>query len=508
MAHDLEYAVKGALMVCDKGAAPGFFTPTHNMHIKINGCLVTNKMDMLPVVNIPAFGLCSISQCACLPVPSMWQKTYPVKVKGQETLLFRSCMQCGLGGKIRFVTSGQIPLPPEALEDIEAMQQSGEEEEEDEGWTWLDTLELVPVVGSIVGAVREGMKGNWGMMAMNIGFLALDIAGIVSFGATTAASSAGKAAVKAGVKVAAKTVTKTAAKTVGKSGLKTGTKLFAKGALKTFANSIDNIIGKASFGKLCVFACFPEGTPIHTESGIKNIEDVNAGDRVWSYNEDTGETGLQPVSYKVERESDHIVELHTDSERIETTAFHPFFTDKGWKNAGDLKAGDKIQTKNGQKIEIKKTKFKYESKKVFNFEVTNWHTYFVGLLAWLVHNTKYCLSTVKNFNWGKYLRGLIGDPPKWMLNPHAHHIVFKKGRGAMVKYLNRSKAILEKHNINWLKGKENLVWAPNKNHSTKVAKYVCESIEKADKLGGKEAVTKELKRLGEHFSKDTITTLF
>ncbi len=51
MTNELEYVVKDALMICDKGAAPGFFMPTHNMHIKVSGCLVTNRMDMLPVVN-------------------------------------------------------------------------------------------------------------------------------------------------------------------------------------------------------------------------------------------------------------------------------------------------------------------------------------------------------------------------------------------------------------------------------------------------------------------------
>lgn len=150
------------------------------------------------------------------------------------------------------MTSGQIPLPDDAMEDIKALQEQGAKKEEDEGWGWLDTVELIPVVGSIVGAVREGMKGNWGMMAMNIGFLALDIAGIVSFGATTAASSAGKATVKAGVKVAAKTAVKTATKQVGKAGLKTGTKLTAKGAAKRFATHIDNITKVAAKGKKAV----------------------------------------------------------------------------------------------------------------------------------------------------------------------------------------------------------------------------------------------------------------
>ena len=251
MTDELEYVVKDALMICDKGAAPGFFRPTHNMHIKISGCLVTNRMDMLPVVNIPTFGVCACTGCACMPAPTMWQKTYKAKVKGQETLLARSYMPCALGGKIQFVTSGQIPLPPDALEDIKELQENGEQEEE-EGWGRLDTLELVPVVGSIVGAVREGMKGNWGMMAMNIGFLVMDVAGIVSLGATTAAATAGKAAVKAGVKVAAKTAAKTVAKQTGKTGLKTGVKLAEKKAAKTFVKHIDDITKAAAKGKKAV----------------------------------------------------------------------------------------------------------------------------------------------------------------------------------------------------------------------------------------------------------------
>ena len=390
MADQLEYVVRNALMVCDKGAAPAFFLPTHNTHIKIQGCLVANKLDKQPLVNIPTFGICSLTQKPCVPGCTEWQKTYKLRVKGQETLLFRSDMPCSLGGKIQFVTSGQVPLPDDAMEDIKSLQEQGSKTDEDEGWGWLDTVELIPVVGSVVGAVREGMKGNWGMMAMNIGFLALDIAGLVSFGTTTAASSAGKAAVKAGVKVAAKSAAKTVAKQVGKSGLKTAVKLTAKGARKAFCKSIDKIVGKASVGHVCVFACFPAGTKINTAFGLKNIEDIKTGDRVWSYDELTGETGLQEIVQTMVRESDHTVELYTKEEIIETTAEHPFLTENGWKDAADLQTGDRIKSRNEEDIEIKDVKFSYKPRKVYNFEVSNWHTYFVGALQWLVHNA--CLK--------------------------------------------------------------------------------------------------------------------
>ena len=254
MADELEYVVHGALMVCDKGTAPGFFNPTYNAKTKVGGCLVTTAMDKLPITNIPSFTVCSISQKPCIPVPTEWENTYKVKVQGQDTLLARSCMKCGLGGKIEFVTSGQVPLPQDALDDIKAMQEAGAEPEEDDGLSWWDAAELIPVIGSGIGIVREAKKGHWLMAAANVGFLISDIAGVVSFGATTAASTAGKTALKGGTKIAAKSASKAAAKKVGKSGLKTALKLTAKGAKEKFKKSIDDIIKYVRKGKKSVTA--------------------------------------------------------------------------------------------------------------------------------------------------------------------------------------------------------------------------------------------------------------
>ncbi|WP_299009180.1 RHS repeat-associated core domain-containing protein [uncultured Shewanella sp.] len=114
-------------------------------------------------------------------------------------------------------------------------------------------------------------------------------------------------------------------------------------------------------------------------------------------------------------------------------------------------------------------------------------------------------------SWGNLLRKLGGgEPPAGMNNPHAHHIVFKKGRGKKMKaYLEDSKRILEKYDIDWYKGKENFVWAPNKNHSTDAARVVNEALRKADaKIGTKKSITDALSKLGKHFADDTIKTLF
>lgn len=91
-----------------------------------------------------------------------------------------------------------------------------------------------------------------------------------------------------------------------------------------------------------------------------------------------------------------LVLIELEGETIETTAEHPFYTKEGWKDAADLTTKDKVQTKDKEWKSVKYQRFEYEKKKVYNFEVANWHTYFVGALAWLVYNARSCLSQIKH----------------------------------------------------------------------------------------------------------------
>ena len=93
----------------------------------------------------------------------------------------------------------------------------------------------------------------------------------------------------------------------------------------------------------------------------------------------------------MENEADATIKILTEQDLIETTAEHPFYTKEGWKNAADLTEADYIKNKVGEWFRIQSTYFEYERKKVYNFEVEDWHTYFVGKLMWLVHNAKICL---------------------------------------------------------------------------------------------------------------------
>ena len=55
--------------------------------------------------------------------------------------------------------------------------------------------------------------------------------------------------------------------------------------------------------------CFVEGTEVATDDGLKNIEDIEEGDVVWSCNPDTGETGLKSVKQVFVNETDELVHV-------------------------------------------------------------------------------------------------------------------------------------------------------------------------------------------------------
>lgn len=96
-------------------------------------------------------------------------------------------------------------------------------------------------------------------------------------------------------------------------------------------------------------------------------------------------------------------------------------------------------------------------------------------------------KNMDTFDFGKHLKGLSGQPPKDMPDPHAHHILFKKGLGAKQQALvKEGQAILRKHDIDPIYGKENLTWAPNRvkdQHSITSLKPLVDDLKMLDSLG-------------------------
>ena len=155
-------------------------------------------------------------------------------------------------------------------------------------------------------------------------------------------------------------------------------------AFRKLSNSV-----KSSIRAIGKCACFTAGTLILTDKGLVPIEQISSGDRVWSENPVTGECGYKTVVKTFKNQVDTIVTVGFNDEIIETTVNHPFWVvGQGWTSASKLKKGDMVKDSDGAIIQIQSVKvcsFKTPTD-VYNFEVADWHTYFVGASCILVHN--------------------------------------------------------------------------------------------------------------------------
>ena len=135
--------------------------------------------------------------------------------------------------------------------------------------------------------------------------------------------------------------------------------------------------------------CFVAGTLVTTEEGQEPIEEIEVGDKVLSEDETTGEVAVKTVTETYVNETDELIHIGVNGETISATPTHPFYVDKlGWTLARSLRAGDVLVLSNGELVTVEWVQHEIlESPiKVYNFEVEDFHTYFVGENRVLVHN--------------------------------------------------------------------------------------------------------------------------
>ena len=135
--------------------------------------------------------------------------------------------------------------------------------------------------------------------------------------------------------------------------------------------------------------CFVAGTLVITEDGQKPIEEIEVGDKVLSEDETTGEVAVKTVTETYVNETDELIHIGVNGETISATPTHPFYVDKlGWTLARSLRAGDILVLSNGELVTVEWVQHEIlESPiKVYNFEVEDFHTYFVGENGIFVHN--------------------------------------------------------------------------------------------------------------------------
>ena len=172
---------------------------------------------------------------------------------------------------------------------------------------------------------------------------------------------------------------------------------FGAGMLKGIQFDLQNGISK----------CFVAGTMISTVSGLTAIENIRAGDIVLSADEKTGERGFKKVVETYVRETMKLVHLIVNGEEIVTTEGHPFYVrELGFVVASELSEGDVLTDSDGNEMPIEsvRTEITASPVTVYNFQVEEYHTYFVSDTGILVHNADHMYG-------GKVINDAFFDDP-------------------------------------------------------------------------------------------------
>ncbi len=163
-----------------------------------------------------------------------------------------------------------------------------------------------------------------------------------------------------------------------------------KGAVKGAADGlISGMVSGAVAGAMNPSFCFVAGTTVLTTLGKKAIETIQVGDIVPCVDHITGEVAEKKVITTTVNKVNRLTELDIDGEIIQCTETHPFqVKGKGWVDACELVPGDVVYTKDWNTATVNSIGLLEldEPVEVFNFEVEDCHTYFVGNLSILVHN--------------------------------------------------------------------------------------------------------------------------
>lgn len=394
--------------------------------------------------------------------------------------------------------------------------------------TGLDIVGCLPVIGDIADAIN----GVISLVRGDIGTALISFIAVVPFvgDAAKGLKYLDKASdlLKLGDKVVdiGKATVKNAAKKVSKTVKKEVLGIAVKGE-KAFKNVLEATLelGKNDYVtwiknkgevvlntindklpeniQLCLNnGCLVGDTLVKTKEGLKEIREIKVGDLVLSKNEELGITEYKKVTEIHKNSSYESCIIKTQNSIIEATTGHLFMIkDKWWTAAIDVDNGELIETSSGfyeKIIDVEVVENTYPIN-VYNLTVEDNHNYFVGEDEILTHN----MTTKKNCQkFGEYLKKIIGPPPKGMIDPHAHHILFKKGRkGIQEELVKEGQEILRKYDIDPIWGKENLVWAPNRikgQHTTEVLERVVVTLREAyEEDFDRDEIINLLKKLGQ-----------
>lgn len=158
----------------------------------------------------------------------------------------------------------------------------------------------------------------------------------------------------------------------------------------------------------------PGSQVLMADGSSKNIEDLRVGDEILTADPATGKTTRQRITAELLSEgSKNLVKITIEESSgkrqvITATDNHPFWVAAlgEWVPAGQLTAGQWLQTSNGTYVQIAIVERWTQTARVYNLTVAGTHTYYVlaGETSVLVHNSTPCTPVI-----GPQLPTGVGD---------------------------------------------------------------------------------------------------
>jgi hypothetical protein len=144
-------------------------------------------------------------------------------------------------------------------------------------------------------------------------------------------------------------------------------------------------------------SCFGAGTLVRTIDGLSRIESLRSGDLVLTQAPATGELKYQPVLTAYHNPPNATLRIELGGETIVATGIHRLWrAGQGWVMARELKPGDALRTLAG--VVVVKSVDKEQVQPVFNLQVADGESFFVGRTGVLAHDNSPVNATPSPFD--------------------------------------------------------------------------------------------------------------
>ena len=139
--------------------------------------------------------------------------------------------------------------------------------------------------------------------------------------------------------------------------------------------------------KGATLVCFPAGTKVHTQWGLADIEKLEIGVPVLTYNEVSNRLEYKKVQKVMRRMTRRMCAMElSNGTTIEVTPEHRFFSNGEWVPIEELDVNDTLQLKDNSIVVIENKIIFPTFVEVYNLEIEDNENYYVTEEGVLVHN--------------------------------------------------------------------------------------------------------------------------